>query len=177
MEEYIEKATNGFHKITDKLASFVTGCGALIIAFIVFCIFFEVVGRYFGTSRAFLQEIPRMMVAWLIFPMMGVLYKAERHISVDVLPERLSPKFNCVLKLVVSAIVLGVAIQLTYAGIMSVAHFKMMGLKSVTEFEIPMWIFYLVFPIAFGLLGLFALESITNQAWKLYKILTKKQSG
>jgi TRAP-type C4-dicarboxylate transport system permease small subunit len=52
----------------------------------------------------------------------------------------------------------------------------MMGLMSVTEWAFPMWWVYLTFPLGFGLLIIFVIESIFSDAWQLY-ILMKQSSA
>ena len=168
----MEKAVASFQKITSVLAAIILTWAALIVALGVLLLFFESASRYFlGSSRAFMEELPRLLVPFFVFPMMGVVYKAGRHISVELLPERLSPRYKIMLRLVVNLVVLGVAVEMIIAGISAVGHFKMMGLMSVTEWAFPMWWAYVSFPLGFGLLALFALEAIISDAWQLVQIV------
>jgi TRAP-type C4-dicarboxylate transport system permease small subunit len=168
------KAVAWFQKLTHVLALIIVAFAAVIIALDVFSLFFESVTRYImGSSWAFMEEFPRLLVPFIVFPMLGVLYKTGRHITVDMLPEKLSPKPKTVLRIVVGLVVLGVAIELLFAGNEAVAHFKMMGLMSVTEWVVPMWLIYLTFPVGFGLLIIFVLESIVSDIWQLYLLMTK----
>jgi TRAP-type C4-dicarboxylate transport system permease small subunit len=173
----MRKVIRWFQSVTYVLSIMIVAFAAFIIALNVLSLFFESITRYLlGTSRAFMEEFPRLLVPFFVFPMLGVLYKAGRHISVDVLPEKLSPKFRAMLKIAVSAVVLGVAAEMVLAGTKAVAQFKMMGLMSVTEWVFPMWWVYLTFPVGFGLLIIFVLEAIVSDAWQLHLILQQEKT-
>jgi TRAP-type C4-dicarboxylate transport system permease small subunit len=173
----MEKAIAFFKKVTTVLTVIITALAAAIIALDVLSLFIESVGRYLlGSSRAFMEEFPRLLVPFFVFPMMSVLYKSGRHISVDLLPNRLSSRYKIMLRIVVGAVVLGVAVEMIIAGMSAVSHFKMMGLMSVTEWTLPMWWIYLSFPLGFGLLAIFALVSIISDSWQLFLVMKKDQS-
>lgn len=173
----MRKAVRWFQSVTHVLSIVIVTFAAFIIALNVLSLFFESITRYImGSSRAFMEEFPRLLVPFFVFPMLGVLYKAGRHISVDVLPEKLSPKSKILLRIAVSAVVLGVAVEMVLSGTKAVAQFKMMGLMSVTEWVFPMWWVYLTFPLGFGLLIIFVLEAIISDAWQLYLITQQKNT-
>ena len=68
----MEKALSYFQKMTDVLAKVILGLAAVIIGLDVLSIFLEVLGRYMvGSSRAFMEELPRILVPFVVFPMIG----------------------------------------------------------------------------------------------------------
>lgn len=168
----MEKALGYFQKMTDVLARIILVLGAIIIGLDVLSIFLEAVGRYLvGSSRAFMEELPRILVPFVVFPMMGVLLKLKRHIAVDVLPERLKGKGRSLLLIVVYSVVLAVAIQFLIAGVIAVRYYFQMGFETHTEIVFKFWVTYLPFPVGFGLLILFAVELLWQELVTLIKLV------
>ncbi len=166
----MEKILTRFTKFNNGLAGVLLAFGALITAVLVLSLFAGAVSRYLiGGSHAFLEEIPRMIVPFAVFPLMGPLLRTGRHISVDVLPDRLKPPGRHILMVLVYGVCFLVAAQFTIAGMSAVSHFKTMGLVSVTEWVVPMWCIYAAFPLGFGLLCLFALELMLIEGHKIYR--------
>jgi TRAP-type C4-dicarboxylate transport system permease small subunit len=173
----MEKALSYFQKMTDVLAKLILGLAAVIIGFDVLSIFLEVLGRYMvGSSRAFMEELPRILVPLVVFPMMGVLLKLKKHITVDVLPERLKGKRRSVLLIVVYSVVLAVAIQFLIAGVIAVRYYFEMGFETHTEIVFKFWVTYLPFPVGFGLLILFAVELLWQELITLIRLVREDPS-
>lgn len=173
----MEKALSYFQKMTDVLAKLILGLAAVIIGFDVLSIFLEVLGRYMvGSSRAFMEELPRILVPFVVFPMMGVLLKLKKHITVDVLPERLKGKRRSVLLIVVYSVVLAVAIQFLIAGVIAVRYYFQMGFETHTEIVFKFWVTYLPFPVGFGLLILFAVELLWQELITLIRLVREDPS-
>ena len=164
----MKNAMDYFSRAMDVLAKTILGMAGLIIGLDVLSIFAEAVGRYLvGQSRAFMEELPRLAVPLVVFPMMGVLLNYKKHIAVEVLPERLNPKARSLLLIVVYAVVLAVAIQFLIAGIIAVNEYRNMGFETHTEIVFKIWITYLPFPVGFGLLALFAVEMVRRELMNL----------
>ena len=172
----MEKAFEVYRKITDFLFKAILSLAALLVGLDVLSIFLEAVGRYVvGSSRAFMEELPRLMVPFVVFPMMGTLLKAKKHISVDILPERLTGKARSLLIIVVYSVVVAVAIQFFIAGILAVRYYYEMGFETHTEIIFKLWVTYLPFPIGFGLLILFAVEMLWEELVNLLKLSRSSQ--
>jgi TRAP-type C4-dicarboxylate transport system permease small subunit len=158
----MNRAFGYYSWVMGGIAKLILAVSAIIIGIDVFLIFFEAIGRYVtGTSRALTEEIPRL-------PMMGVLYREGRHISMEVLHEKLSGKLLSYLKLLVHMVVMGSAIQFFIAGSVAVEYFRQMGFATRTELVFAVWITYLPFPVGFGLFFLFSLEMAWKEALNLY---------
>jgi len=144
---------------------------AIVIGWDVLSIFLEAVGRYVvGSSRAFMEELPRLLVPFIVFPMMGVLLRLKKHVNVEILPERLKGKSRSLLFIVVYSVVIAVAIQFLIAGIIAVQRYYQLGYETHTEIVFKLWVTYLPFPIGFGLLILFAVESLWSELVTLIKL-------
>lgn len=167
----MEKALKYYQKIFELLAKIILAFAAVVIGLDVLSIFLEAVGRYLvGSSRAFMEELPRLAVPFIVFPMMGVLLRAKRHINVEVLPSMLDGKKRALLMIIVYAIVLAVAVQFLIAGIIAVRYYYEMGFETHTEIIFKLWVTYLPFPIGFGLLILFAVELLWTELVTLIKL-------
>ena len=155
----MEKALARYQKFTGVLAQVILVMAAVVVGMDILCLFAEALGRYLlGYSRAFMEELPRLSVPLLVFPMMGVLLSYRKHIAVDILPEKLGEKGRALVLLIVSLFVMAVSIQFLIAGIIAVQHYRTLGFETHTEIVLKIWITYLPFPIGFGILFLFAVE-------------------
>ena len=167
----MEKALEYYQKAMEVLYKIIFTLAAIIIGLDVLSIFLEALGRYLvGSSRAFMEELPRLAVPFVVFPMMGVLLKLKKHISVEILPERLTGKARSVVLILVYAVVVVVSCQFFMAGIMAVRYYYQMGFETHTEIIFKLWITYLPFPIGFGLLLLFAVELLWAELVTLTKL-------
>ena len=159
-----------YQKMIEILSKIIITLSAIIMGLCVFSLFLEAVGRYLiGSSRAFMEELPRLMVPFVVFPMMGVLLKLQKHIAVDILPERLKGKTRSLILLLVYGVVVAVASQFFIAGMMAVRYYYEMGFETHTEIIFKLWVTYLPFPIGFGLLILFAVERLWSELITLIK--------
>ena len=172
----MEKALEVYRRITQVLFKVIMSLAAVIVGLDVLSIFLEAVGRYVvGSSRAFMEELPRLMVPFVVFPMMGVLLKIKKHISVDILPEKITGKARSLLMIVVYSVVVAVSIQFFMAGILAVKYYHEMGFETHTEIIFKLWVTYLPFPIGFGLLILFAIELVWEELVNLLKLCRSRQ--
>lgn len=168
----MQNALDYYSKAMDYLAKAILALAALIVGLDVLSIFAEAVGRYIvGQSRAFMEELPRLAIPLVVFPMMGVLLKYKKHIVVDVLPEKLCEKGRSLLMIVVYSIVLAVAVEFLIAGIIAVNKYRELGFETHTEIEFKIWVTYLPFPVGFGLLALFAVELLWQELMNLIRLV------
>lgn len=171
----MEKFLSYYEMATGFLSKIILGLSALAIGLAVASITTEAATRYlWGSSQAFMEELPRLLVPFIVFPMMGVLLKAGKHISVDLLPQKLKGRSRSLLLTIVYGVILIIALQFLIAGISAVSFFKMTGLASVTEWTFPMWWVYSTFPVGFALLIFFDLELFLREIWMLF---TRKRGG
>jgi len=166
----MEKALARYQQFTGALAKAILVIAAIIVGLDIVFLFSEALGRYFlGHSRAFMEELPRISMPFVVFPMMGVLLKFKKHISVEILPEKLSGKNRTLLMLIVALFIMAISVQFMIAGIIAVNHFRELGFETHTEIVLKIWITYLPFPIGFGLLFLFSVEMFWQELISLIK--------
>lgn len=164
------KAFEYYSRTTDFLMKLILAVSGVIIGLDVISILAEAVGRcIIGSSRAFMEEFPRLLMPFVTFPMMGVLLKLNRHINVEVLPEKLSGRPRNVLMAIIYLVVIFVAAQFFMAGLSAVAYLYKTGFETQTEIILPVWITYLPFPVGFGFLVLFAFELLWREVISFIK--------
>lgn len=159
---------NGYQVMIDLLQNLIIVIACLLIGLDVFFIFVEVASRYLiGSSQAVLEEFPRLMLPFVVFPMMGVLLKKKRHIAVEILPDLLTARKRSLLLILVYSVVLALSIQFFIAGATTVHYFYEIGFEIQGEITIKNWVACLPFPIGFGLLGLFAVDLLVRELGSL----------
>jgi len=113
--------------------------------------FANVVGRYlFDYSITWASELTMYFFLWSMFFAVAYTFKLDGHISIDLLVEfvdRKVAKSMMLLSRIVTFVYLSVVAYYGYEYILLVID---MGETSV-DLEIPMWIPYLVIPVALGL--------------------------
>ena len=91
----MEKTLKTYQSVIDLLGKIVMTWAALVIGLDVLSIFLEAVSRYvIGSSRAFMEEVPRLLAPFIVFPMMGVLLRLKKHINVNILGGEIVRKYQ-----------------------------------------------------------------------------------
>lgn len=133
---------------------------SLIIAAAVVMISAEVVSRYFFSKTfGLFEEGPRLFLCFAIFPMLGVVYKKGKHISVDTLSQKLKGRRKIVLELVIDAATIAGSFVLLFAGISGTEALYASGIRVVGILSLPQYLRMLSIPVGAGFLLLFSLES------------------
>ena len=112
--------------------------------------FVNVVGRYgFNYSITWASELTVYLFLWSMFFAMAYCFKLDGHISIDLLVQNMNKKTSKVMMLISRFI--------TFIFLVAVAYYGYEYLQLVIELEetsvdleIPMWIPYLVIPVAFS---------------------------
>lgn len=132
---------------------------ALIIALAIVIVSGGAIVRYVtGRGFSMVQELPPMLLPWVIFPLAGSLLRTSAHITVDVLPAFLNDRQKRVLNGVIAVVAMVAGVVFCVAGIEAVALYRLTGQVTEMEWEFPIWWIYLSFPVGFGILILSALE-------------------
>jgi len=147
--------------VIEKLA---VGLGMCILAFAALALFAQAVERHTtGQGYAWMNDFPPFLVPWCVFPVMGVLLRSDRHITVELAPTLLHGNALHLLNLFVGLICLAAGLYFCWTGSAAVGFFQMLGEYTETEIRIPFWWLYAAFPTGFGILALFALERVLQE--------------
>lgn len=164
----LEGAYRGLRALNDVIAALATAIGMAIIAFAVLALLAAALERHLsGYGYAWMNDLPPHLLPWCVFPLMGVLFRSDRHITVEVAPSLLTGRALHVLRLVIAVIVLVSGLYFCFAGVQATAFFRMLGQVTETEIQIPFWWLYAAFPAGFAILSSFALESLLRAALAL----------
>ena len=151
-------------KFNEWLEKAVYILAVFIVANMVFALFLSALVRYLsGTGYDWFIELPPILTSWLVFPLLGPLFKSGGHIKVDVLNNTLSPHNLSLLRLVISLIALIASIIFLMAGIEATSLYYKLGQVMELEIEIPIWWVYLAFPTGFLIMAIFALELVLSE--------------
>ena len=158
MIDFFLKPLEKFNKIVSQC---VFALATTLIGLIVLALTMSAVTRYVsGNGYDWFIELPPDMVTWLVFPLLGPLFKSGQHISVDFVTVFLNKAQVSFLKFLTHITAFIAAIIFTQAGIEATQLFIQLGETMELEIEIPVWWIYLAFPVGFIILGLISLELI-----------------
>ena len=147
-----------FNKVISQI---VFALATALIGLIVLALTMSAVTRYVsGNGYDWFIELPTAMVTWMVFPLLGPLFKSGQHISVDFVTVFLSSPQVAFLKFLTHVVTLIAAVIFTQAGIEATQLYIQLGELMELEIEIPVWWIYLAFPVGFIILGLISLELI-----------------
>lgn len=132
------------------------------LAFLVFALGFDVFRRYvLNNPGVYTSELATFAFVWIVY--IGVPYgvKTGRHITLDLLPETMNPKYGLIID------VLSRVIQFVFFIFMAVQTIKLINFNRMVNMvsdamAAPLWIVLLCFPIGFGLGALRLIQSIVN---------------
>ena len=150
----IKKIDDSFEKIFISL---------FMITMSIF-IFVQVISRYvFGDSVTWTEEASRYLFIWLIFLTIGIGFKENKHISIDIILDLCPPIVQKVMKQVVYLLVFSLSIFFVYEGYILIQQMMVFGQTSA-NMQIPMWLVYLALPVGF-LLTTIRLLQISINLW------------
>ena len=148
-------------QLNKVISQIVFALATALIGLIVLALTMSAVTRYVsGNGYDWFIELPPAMVTWLVFPLLGPLFKSGQHISVDFVTVFLSSAQLAFLKFLTHVVTLIAAVIFTQAGIEATQLYIQLGELMELEIEIPVWWIYLAFPVGFIILGLISLELI-----------------
>lgn len=153
-----------YRKVNDAIEWLIVAFTGAIILVIVALPFVSTVVRYItGEGYTWLAESPPQLVPWVVFPLIGVLLRHDEHIAVDVMPHYLNGRALAWLRALVLGISLVGVIAFTLFGVRTVLFFRQLGQMSTTEFEFPLWVLYVSYPLGFILAANFCLEALLRE--------------
>ena len=134
-----------------------------IVALMVMALSLSAITRFIsGTGYDWLIELPPVLVCWLVFPLLGPLFKEGSHIQVDFLSAMLSRQQLYFLQIFINAIALVAALVFFKAGLEATQLYYRLGQLMELEIDLPIWWMYLSFPVGFAIMGSFALELLID---------------
>ncbi|MER2089760.1 MAG: TRAP transporter small permease [Sporosarcina sp.] len=125
-------------------------------------IFVQVISRYvFGNSVTWTEEASRYLFIWLIFLTIGIGFKENKHISIDIILDLCPPIVQKIMKQIVYTLVFSLSIFFVYEGYILVQQMMSFGQTSA-NMQIPMWFVYLALPVGFLLTTIRLIQASIN---------------
>ncbi len=145
-------------KILTRITGVIAG---LLVLFTGFMIVYEVVCRsVFNAPTEWVMEIATYFLVVAGFLGMGVTYADKRHIHVDILVARLSPKTRCYIEVLTSlAGIFFSYLFMTQAWSMAMLSLEMNNCAPTT-LSTPLWIPQMALPAGMGVLLLHVLRTL-----------------
>lgn len=135
--------------LTKTLNSFEKILVTLSMVLMVILIFVQVFSRYvMGNAIGWTEEASRYLFIWLIFLSIGISFVEKKHISIDIVLDRLPKGVQKAVQQFVYLILLVLSVFLFVQGVDLIQDMKMFNQKSAT-LQIPMWIVYSALPVGF----------------------------
>jgi TRAP-type C4-dicarboxylate transport system permease small subunit len=147
---------------------------AVLTAALTLAVVYEVVARYFF-NRPTIWAVDFTEYALLYVTFLGAAWALRRgaHIRIEILTERLGPRPQLVLAVLVSVLGAGVSMVLMWQGAEVTWEAYSKGQAMLKAWRVPRWV--LILPIAAGSL-LLSLEFL-RRAWNSFRQLTRRGSS
>ena len=148
---FIESALSGF--------LFLVGIGVSL---------YSVFMRYvMGSSQSWATEVYTMLLVWAIFIGFSTALKDDKHIAIEILYDKSGPKMRKFSQTITFIIGIGFSIFIFWTGLEMVLVAHAQAIKTI-DLGFPIWINYLIMPIAGALLFIRFCE-------KAYRYFVKKE--
>lgn len=135
------------------------------MSLMVIFIFIQVFTRYvMSDALAWTEEASRYLFIWLIFLSIGISFVEKKHISIDIIMDRIPIKAQKVLQQSIYILLMALSVFFLVQGIELVDKMQSFNQKSAT-LQIPMWIVYASLPVGF----LFAFLRLIQASVLLYR--------
>jgi C4-dicarboxylate transporter, DctQ subunit len=129
---------------------------------------YSVFMRYvLGASQSWATEIYTMLLVWAIFIGFSTALKEDKHIAIEMVYDKSGPKMRNFSQVVTLLVGLGFSLFIVVTGMEMVLTAYSQGIKTI-DLGFPIWVNYLIMPIAGTLLFIRFCE-------KAYKFFIKKE--
>ncbi|MBM4761088.1 TRAP transporter small permease [Bacillus sp. B15-48] len=135
---------------------------ALFMITMTILIFLQVVSRYvFGDSITWTEELSRYLFIWLIFLTIGIGFKENKHIGIDIVLDLLPKTLQKLIRQLTYILVLVLSLLFVWEGYILVLQMQMFGQTSA-NLQLPMWWVYLSLPVGFLLSTIRLIQASIN---------------
>lgn len=134
----------------------------ILMATLIIPVGMQILSRYTGIIPRFIwtEEIARFCFVWIILIGAMIAVRDGTHFDVDVLPHSANPLVELIMKLIVKAVMMTVAITFVMWGY----DFAVLGSRQISEIAgLPMISIYIAWPIAGATWILFLTEKIWDE--------------
>ncbi len=157
MVEYIEadmrsllaRFLSVLNRIDNGLARAETGVGLMILSALIAVLSLQVAGRQLpGIFFPWTEEVSRFLFVWLAFLGTALAVQRNAHVAIHFVADRMGPRLQLVLGLVVRMLVVAFALIMLIYGLRLCMSTRMVS----TVLRLPMWMPYAAIPLAGALI-------------------------
>lgn len=135
--------------VFDRILDFSAVLGAILIGFLLLSTVFEVIMRYFFSSPLIWSlEISEILLLYTVFLGVAWLERSNRHIRVDIVPARLSPRPKAVLNILSSVIGAFCCAIIAWYSAQATWEAFVTGAFNPTVMEIPTALILVIIPVS-----------------------------
>jgi TRAP-type C4-dicarboxylate transport system permease small subunit len=151
-------------RFNDGVEWFAKAFGATGIAFAVVGLTAAAIERFtIGSGSDLMIDLPPMLMPWIVMLLLAPLGRRGLHVTVDLLPMLVAAPRLAGVRMLVAIVVGGASAVLAIGSAQAVSFFAQMGETAALSVDIPLWWFYLSFPVGFALLAVVALEMLLRE--------------
>ena len=163
-------------RFLDNLIARIEGGMLLVLlSLMVTLSFFQVLLRnFFALGLPWGEILLRHMVLWVGFLGASLAAKKRRHLNIEVLSRFMPAGLRPMINILIFLFTIIVCLALFWASLLLVISEREMGGKLFGNF--PTWVFQLILPIAFALIGLHYLLRTVGRFWLLCKLKRRRDS-
>jgi len=137
--------------ILDSIDKFIEWLSIILMSFMLFLTFANVVGRYvFTKSIFFSEEMARFLFVWVVFLGAAIIIKDKGHVAVNFFIERLKGRKSGKLLEIFIGICGFIFITIVFFGGITLS--KTMNIYNSSAMQIPMGYVYYAIPIGAGIM-------------------------
>jgi C4-dicarboxylate transporter, DctQ subunit len=160
----LKKLGSAFDWFIDGLA-YLSGA---VLCFIMIAVTADVSSRkLFGAPIQWVDDMSGYLLLFTGFLGAAWLLKREGHVSVDVVVQRLSPRTQAWLHMIISVVIAALCLVMTYAGVRTTLSVYRRGVFTVAFLEVHLYLLVWVIPLSFALL----VVQFLRRAYKNYNAL------
>ncbi len=146
--QLLRKTVNVFDRIIDLMA--ILACAILV--FLLLIIVTQVTLRIFGLTILWIFEISKFSLLYITFLGAAWLLKRERHVKMDIVLTRLSPRTQSLMNIITSVLGVIICLVLTWYGVTLIQAQIRVGDYFPGLLKAPKWPVALVIPVGSFLL-------------------------
>lgn len=134
--------------IFDRIIGLPPVVAAALVPFMMLAVTYEIVIRYFkGVSQIWVGEISGYCLLFITFASATWLLKREKHIKVELVLNRMSPRIQTLLNILTSAIGAAICCALTWYGSLATFVYWQKGIFIPTLLEVPTEYVLVIIPV------------------------------
>ncbi len=178
--EFLGKLATKAGKIFDRLLDLLAMVAGIILSFITLSVCVAVFSRYFlNRPIGIVNEISEYSLVYTTFMVAAWVLRGNKHVTVDIVFDRLSPRNKCLTSLSTSIVAAIVFLLIGFYGVKVTRYQYSVGYYTPTILELPKFAISWIIPFGFFLLFIQTTRNALNHLkdLKTSKYLEKEGEG